>query len=323
MAAIKPPYVYIGGKRRLIKTIKDNIPQEFGNYYEPFLGAGAVALYVMNNYPNRQYHIADYNVQVPITWQVIKDNPDELIEQLEQHAYRNDEYYFKAQRNLDKYYVTLQQTLTEIASRFIYICHTSWGGGYTVDKNNHCNKSFGKPDWTPDYKNIRELSALLNDRDVHIYSGDFETTSFSMMTGDLLYMDPPYDVVEGSAGNDNYVKAEDTNAITVRVRDLMAQADERGVYALASNSSTANTEELWRGWHSIETKVVWTSGAARQEQVDKLWGNFALERILTTNPEDLPKLPQLNPAEINKVKAARDTSERTPKDDRQQALDTE
>lgn len=288
MAKVKPPYPYIGGKRRLLKIIKDNIPENFGNYYEPFLGAGAVALHVLQNNPDKHYYLSDYNVQIPITWEAIRDNVDEVVELLLEHSARHNQHYFTSIRNLDRHGIHLHQTLPEIAARFIYICSTSWGGGYTVTKANYCNKNFAKAGWVPDAKNIIELSKLLNDRAVHFYRRDFLDVSHQMRAGDFLYLDPPYDAVEGSAGNDNYVKRDSTHEITLQVRKLMETADLSGIYALGSNSSTANTEELWEGWHSIETQIVWTSGSAREPQTEKLWGNFALHRSITSEAPEMP-----------------------------------
>ena len=35
-----------GGKRWLTNVIKDLVPQQYSNYYEPFLGGGAVFFYL-------------------------------------------------------------------------------------------------------------------------------------------------------------------------------------------------------------------------------------------------------------------------------------
>lgn len=37
---MKPFIKWVGGKRQLLPTIKDMMPESFDTYYEPFLGGG-------------------------------------------------------------------------------------------------------------------------------------------------------------------------------------------------------------------------------------------------------------------------------------------
>lgn len=282
---IKPPYVYVGGKRRVLKMIAENIPDEFGNYFEPFLGGGAVALHIMENYPNRHYHLSDFNEEIPLVWLAIRDNPETLSELLEEHSARHTREYFTSVRNWDRHGILDLHTDVERAARFIYICGGSFGGGYTVDKEGFCDKGWAesRPYFNPDTENIIELNQLLNDRAIHIYKRDFKEVSEQMRAGDLIYLDPPYDVDKsgkGSSGNDNYVKNDPTEVITKQVKALMNKANHHGAYAMASNSDTALTQKLFDGWNNIEKEIVWSSGSGREPSTEKLWGNYGLWRAL-------------------------------------------
>lgn len=311
---IKPPYVYVGGKRRMLKLIAENIPHEFGNYFEPFLGGGAVALHVMQNYPNRHYHLSDFNEEIPLVWLAIRDNPDTLNDLLEEHSSRHNEQYFYSVRNWDRNGVLEFHTDIERAARFIYICGASFGGGYTFDKSGFCNKSWAKsrPYFKPDTDNIIELNQLLNDRAIHIYKRDFKDVGEQMRAGDLIYLDPPYDVDkdrEDYAGNDNYVKNDPTELITKQVKALMNSAGHHGAYALASNSSTAMTENLWDGWNSVEKQIVWSSGSGRKPSIEKLWGNYALWRVLKEQRENPSDAPVSDDESTSKAEADEQVSE--------------
>jgi len=42
---VKPFVKWAGGKRQLLPEIKRYLPQKIKNYYEPFVGGGAYAIY--------------------------------------------------------------------------------------------------------------------------------------------------------------------------------------------------------------------------------------------------------------------------------------
>lgn len=282
---IKPPYVYIGGKRRMLKLIADNIPHQFGNYFEPFLGGGAVALHVMENYPNRHYYLSDFNEEIPLVWLAIRDDPEELSELLEEHSARHSEEYFYSIRKWDRRGLLELHTDVERAARFIYICNSSHNGGYRLDNEGFCRQSFApsRPYFTPDTENIIEINQLLNDRAIHIYKRDFNEVVEDIRAGDFIYLDPPYDVVKDETGyssSDEYVKNVPTAVLTKQVKKLMNTVGHHGAYALASNSDTALTQKLWDGWNSVEKEIVWSSGNEGKRSTEKLWGNYALWKVV-------------------------------------------
>lgn len=296
IVAIKPPYAYVGGKRRLLNVIGENIPQQFGDYYEPFLGAGAVSIHVMENFPDRHYYLSDWNPHIPATWLAIQHHIDEVIELLQEHRTRHNQGYFYSVRNFDRFGMFSQMSLPEIAARFIYICSSSFGGGYKLSKVGYSVNVYaeGKSDWGIQEKNLRNLSALLNDRAVHIYRRDFMKVAEHMGAGDLLYLDPPYatDMEDPDyKGNDSYIKLQSTAEIVHDVYVLMDVANTSGSYALASNARTVTTEELWKGWNKVRTELTWNGGknVGRAPQVEMLWGNNALYRVLNSEPKELPE----------------------------------
>ena len=40
--SLSPFVKWAGGKRQLLSQIKERMPKEYNNYYEPFIGGGAV-----------------------------------------------------------------------------------------------------------------------------------------------------------------------------------------------------------------------------------------------------------------------------------------
>ena len=79
---------WAGGKRQLLPEIRKYVPKRINTYYEPFIGAGAVLFDIQ---PKRAV-INDINSELASVYNVIKNNVDELIEDLKKHE--NDKDYF-------------------------------------------------------------------------------------------------------------------------------------------------------------------------------------------------------------------------------------
>ena len=87
----QPFLKWAGGKRQLLSTIKKFIPH-FSEYYEPFIGAGAVLL-VLQPFEST---INDTNSELVNCYRVIKDSPQKLLELCYQHKEKNSkEYYYQ------------------------------------------------------------------------------------------------------------------------------------------------------------------------------------------------------------------------------------
>jgi len=76
------PFVkWVGGKRQLLQDIEQHTPKVFTKYCEPFVGGGAVLFHIQP----KNAIINDFNKELVNLYQIIKNNPDELIEDLKKH----------------------------------------------------------------------------------------------------------------------------------------------------------------------------------------------------------------------------------------------
>ncbi|PMB25701.1 DNA adenine methylase, partial [Fischerella thermalis] len=67
----KPFLKWAGGKGQLIEQIEKFLPEELGNgsikrYIEPFIGGGALFLYIANTYEIEEFVISDINSELVI-----------------------------------------------------------------------------------------------------------------------------------------------------------------------------------------------------------------------------------------------------------------
>lgn len=273
----RPFLKWAGGKRQLLPEISRYVPKDINKYkyYEPFAGAGAVLFHLQ---PKKAV-INDFNSQLINAYQVIKDDVDNLIEDLKSH--RNEKEYFYELREIDrtdefKYWSDLKR-----ASRLIYLNKTCFNGLFRVNSKNQFNVPFGN------YKNpnivnepvLRGVSAYLNNNDVEILSGDFEDAIVDCPKGAFVYMDPPYDSIRDDSDSFvGYTLNGFSRYEQIRLRDAFADLDKRGCKVLLSNARTPFIEEIYKGY-----KIV-TVEAARSIN-SKGNGRGKVEEVLVMNYE--------------------------------------
>src|SRR5436309_9383756 len=79
---------WAGGKTQLLKQLSQFFPKEFGTYFEPFLGGGAVFFHLR---PERAV-LSDTNPELVNAFQVVQSDPDGLVAVLNRHhPHRNSE----------------------------------------------------------------------------------------------------------------------------------------------------------------------------------------------------------------------------------------
>ena len=60
-----PTFVkWAGGKKQLLEQFKQFFPEKIENYFEPFVGGGAVAFYIIKNYKPKKALISDINEEL-------------------------------------------------------------------------------------------------------------------------------------------------------------------------------------------------------------------------------------------------------------------
>ena len=93
---LNPPLKWVGSKRRLVNIILPLIP-DHQNYYEPFLGSGAIffAYIQTQTNKNKAYYLSDVNADLMNLWQNIQNNLTGLLTELKTFKYGNtrEEYH--------------------------------------------------------------------------------------------------------------------------------------------------------------------------------------------------------------------------------------
>jgi len=107
------------------------LPSQYNAFIEPFVGGGAVFLSLQP----QQLIINDINSELIITYQVIKENPQELIKLLTEYEKKHSQEFYET---LKKQAIKNLSNL-ETAARFIYLNKTGYNGLYRVNSQGEFN----------------------------------------------------------------------------------------------------------------------------------------------------------------------------------------
>jgi DNA adenine methylase len=241
--SIKPFLKWAGGKRQVAPEIYSRFPNEFANYFEPFVGAGAI--YFGYDFPdNTECFINDYNKELINVYDVVKHHVDDLIKHLNIHE--NNQAYFSSIRALDRNPAYTNIDSITKASRFIYLNKTSFNGLYRINKNGQFNVPFGhyKKPVIVNEIDLRKASKKL--QTTHISSGDYLQLKDKINKGDLVYLDPPYDPLNKTSSFTSYTEQGFNQTSQKELKEFCDYLDSIGAYFIQSNSNTSFINDLYK-----------------------------------------------------------------------------
>ena len=224
---LKPFTKWVGGKRQLLPNLLSLIPSKFNNYFEPFVGGGALFFELA---PKKAV-INDNNGELVLAYQVIKTDVELLIDELEKHKENNSKEYYLELRAADRDGRIEKMSDVERAARILYMLRVNFNGLYRVNSKNQFNVPYGKYK-NPrilDEDNLRNINKYLNENDIAILNSDFEEATKTAKKGDLVYFDPPYVPLSVTEAFTSYTADGFGYDEQVRLRDLFIELTEREV----------------------------------------------------------------------------------------------
>jgi DNA adenine methylase len=240
---VQPFLKWAGGKRQLIPIIKKYVPKKYTQYYEPFIGAGAVLFSLQ---PAKSV-INDTNPELINCYEVIRDCPDELLSLCLQHEKNNSKEYYYHLRSQDRHNRFQELSPVERAARIIYLNKTCFNGLFRVNSQGQFNVPYG------DYVNptiadpaiINAVSAFLSQRSVKICRGDFAEAVSTAKKGSFVYFDPPYHPISDTSSFTGYSMDGFGGHEQERLKLLCDNLSDRGCNVLISNSNAPLIRELY------------------------------------------------------------------------------
>ena len=235
---------WVGGKTQLLPELKKHLPEQFKNYYEPFLGGGALFFEIADE--DKKAFLSDINPDLITTYRAVKNAPNTLIEKLKFHERYDSKSHFYFIRNLQN----LIQEAVSRAARFIYLNKTCFRGMYRENKKGEFNNSYGNRKFNLNFQNLLNCSATL--QNAKIERKDFER--IRPKRNDFVYLDPPYHK-EGSKSFTQYHKDDFTVKDHIRLKEFADKLSKKRVKWMISNSDTTFIRELYAEYKIYKVDV--------------------------------------------------------------------
>lgn len=276
----KPFLKWVGGKRQLLGDFKDLYPKELqnkkiDNYFEPFVGAGAVFFDIIANYDIKNAYLYDINEDLILTYKVVQKNVQKLISSLGKHSeiYKNlpkDKqkiYYYELRDkfNLERFninYKMYSNAWIERAAQIIFLNKTCFNGLFRLNSSGEFNVPKGS------YKNplILDEKGLLSASKA-LQKATIKCVDFKKIRNDIslssafVYFDPPYRPISSTANFTNYSKFGFGDKEQLDLAKLFNKLNKMGHFLMLSNSDPKSIDK-------------------NDNFFDELYANFNIKRIV-------------------------------------------
>lgn len=249
------PFVkWVGGKRGLLSQIIPLLPKDFNNYFEPFIGGGALffELFSQGKLKDKSIYLFDINLELINAYNMVKNHPELLIKELEKFQQQHSKEFFYEIRAWDreKDFLKIDDLLR--ATRFIYLNKTCFNGLYRVNKNNQNNVPMGN------YKNpnICDSEVIFNAsfalQNATILHTSYKDVLKYASQDDLVYFDPPYYPLTETSSFTSYSEFSFLDKEQKELFEVFKKLDAKECKVVHSNSDTDFIKELYSEFE-IET----------------------------------------------------------------------
>lgn len=241
-SSIAPFVKWAGGKRQLIPQIRERMPEKYNDYYEPFVGGGAV---IFDLLPANAM-INDINKALINTYRTICNEQDAFLKEvnrLDNDMWEDGKKYYYSIREHYNDKLMRSEYDVELAALFVFINKHCFNGLYRVN---------GKGLFNVPYNNSRRVSV---DEDVimatseylkgvTIIDGDFEQACKNAKKGDFVFIDSPYTPLNPTSF-ESYTKEGFDIESHKRLAKLYDELTARGCYCMLTNHNTELINELY------------------------------------------------------------------------------
>ena len=246
-SSVAPFVKWAGGKRQLLPQIKERMPENYNNYFEPFVGGGAVIFELL---PANAL-INDINKALINAYKQICNAPEAFLKAVKK---LDEEMLGKRTEVLGKeYYYSLREHYNdklmkaefdvELAALFVFINKHCFNGLYRVNGKGLFNVPYNNSRRASvDENAIMEISEYL--QGVKIIDGDFEAACKDAKKGDFVFIDSPYAPLNPTSF-ESYTKEGFDIESHKRLARLFDELTARGCYCMLTNHNTDLINELY------------------------------------------------------------------------------
>jgi DNA adenine methylase len=257
MEKAQPFLRWAGSKRKQLPVLSRFWNAGFNRYVEPFAGSACLFFKIL---PRRAL-LADINVNLINTFQVVRDHPQAVANRLNKIPLGKISYYH--QRGMKG----LDGDRIDAAARFIFLNRFCFNGLYRTNLAGWFNVPYAGSGTgnLPSASDLKNVSRAL--RSSQIIHADFEETLDQTESGDFVYLDPPYAV-----GNRRIFSQYDPSGFGLydlqRLAQSLTSLDRKGVSFVLSYAYCSEAMKYFNGWRSkrlfVQRNIAGFSGARRR-----------------------------------------------------------
>ena len=243
-SSVAPFVKWAGGKRQLIPQIKERMPEQYKDYYEPFVGGGAVTFELL---PANAL-INDINKALINAYKQICNSPKafmKAVNKLDEEMWEDGkEYYYSLREHYNDKLMKAEYDV-ELAALFVFINKHCFNGLYRVNGKGLFNVPYNNSRRTSvDEGSIMEISKYL--QGITITDGDFEEACKGAKKGDFVFIDSPYAPLNPTSF-EAYTKEGFDIESHKRLARLYDELTARGCFCMLTNHNTRLINELYGG----------------------------------------------------------------------------
>ncbi len=306
---IRPFLKWAGGKTQLLDVFLHCLPEELKcgaikKYIEPFLGGGAVFFTLTRQYNFNQCTVCDTNGELVLTYRVIQNSLEDLIDELGaldrefngQDIKGQEDLYYSVRDAFNKAlpkinFSRFEPAWIKRAAQVIFLNRTCFNGLFRVNQNGEFNVPFGRykePDILNEQK-LRNAAAAL--RHTKILHGDFSACKTYADDTTFVYLDPPYRPLNRSSSFTSYSAGGFSDSDQERLAEFFRQLDEKGVKIMLSNSDPRNEDPYDSFFDDLYAGYTIQRVPARRRINSNGAGRGCINELVITN-YPVPGLPQ-------------------------------
>ncbi|EAR0388739.1 Dam family site-specific DNA-(adenine-N6)-methyltransferase [Salmonella enterica subsp. enterica serovar Pomona] len=235
---LRPFLKWAGGKYSLLPELDRLIPAG-KRLIEPFVGGGSVFL---NSDKHERFLLADINADLINLYQMLAVVPDSVIaEAMKAFRHLNDVENYTVIREA---FNAQKLNATERAAAFLYLNRHCFNGLMRYNLDGFFNVGWGK--YKAPYFPEEEIRAFrLKSHACVFMNAGFERTLRLAGDGDVVYCDPPYEPMPGTAGFTSYASGGFSWDSQVALAESCVAAHQRGAKVFISNSTAPRVIELY------------------------------------------------------------------------------
>ncbi|ASA52857.1 Dam family site-specific DNA-(adenine-N6)-methyltransferase [Salmonella enterica] len=234
----RPFLKWAGGKYSLLPDLYQIIPAGM-RLIEPFVGGGSVFL---NSDKHVSFLLADVNTDLINLYQMLAVVPGAVI--------RHARVMFDRLNNAESYTALRDEFNAQVmdgperAAAFLFLNRHCFNGLMRYNLDGFFNVGWGK--YKAPYFPEKELMAFRKKSSACVFmNAGFERTLRLAGDGDVVYCDPPYEPMPGTAGFTSYASGGFSWDSQVALAESCVAAHRRGAKVFISNSTAPRVIELY------------------------------------------------------------------------------